>query len=78
MREGMEADPEKSMREAVEQARAKILNNGSDGSTNDAVPDLSMPSLVRELFDEKKTGMMGIERKNKDREEEKMRRAMRE
>ena len=44
MREGMEAYNEKSMREAVKQARDKMLNNGYAGRTNDAVPDLSMPS----------------------------------
>ena len=51
MMEGMEANHENSMREAVKQDRAKILNNGSAGGTNDAVPDLSMPSLTIESFD---------------------------
>ena len=66
MREGMEADHEKRMREAVEQSRDKILNNGSASCTNDSVPDLSMPSPMSESFDEKKTGITGIERKYKD------------
>ena len=35
------------MREAVKWARAEILNNVSAGSTNDAVPDLSMPIPMR-------------------------------
>ena len=76
MREGMEADHEKMMRGAVELARDKIINNGSSGGTNDAIPDLSMPSLMNESSDEKKTGITGIEHKYKDREEEKMRRSM--
>ena len=78
MREGMEANREKSMREAVELDRAKILNNGSARGTNDAVLDLSVPRPMSELFNEKKTGMTGIERKYKDREKEKISRAMRE
>ena len=76
MREGMEADHEKMMRGAVELARDKIINNGSSGGTNDAIPDLSMPSLMNESSDEKKIGITGIEHKYKDREEEKMRRSM--
>ena len=64
----MEANHKKRMRKAVKQARAEILNNGSAGGTNDAVPDLSMPSPMSESFDEKKTGMTGIECKDKDRE----------
>ena len=78
MREGMEAYHEKRMREAVERSRSEILSNGSASGTNDAVPDLSMPSPMSKSFDEKKTGMTGIECTNKDREEEKMRKDMRE
>ena len=37
-----------------------------------------MPSMVSELFDEKKTEMTGSDCKDKDKEEEKMRRSMRE
>ena len=51
IREGMEADHDKMMREVVEWAREKILSNVSAGGTNDAVPDLSMPSLTIESFD---------------------------
>ena len=40
MREGMQADHEKRIRGAVKRARTEILNNGSTGGTNDAVPDL--------------------------------------
>ena len=47
-------------------------------NTNYDVPDLSMPIPMSELFDEKKTGMKGIERKYKEREEEKIKMAMRE
>ena len=78
LREGVEADHEKRMREAVEHARSKILSNVSAGGTNDDVPDLSMPSPMRKYFDEKNTSMTGIEFEDKDREEQKMRRAMRE
>ena len=52
LREGVEADHEKRMREAVEHARSKILSNVSAGGTNDAVPELSMPSPMRKYFDE--------------------------
>ena len=45
----MGADQDKSMSDALKRSRAVILNNGS----NEAVLDLSMPSLTRELFDEK-------------------------
>ena len=48
MRGGMEADHEKRTREAVKQARAEIINNGSAVGTNDAVPHLSMPIPMRE------------------------------
>ena len=72
----MEEDHEKRMREAVEKDRAKIINNSSAGGTNDAVPDLSMPSLMSELIDDKKTRMTGIECKDKDREEEETMRDM--
>ena len=78
MREGVEADHEKRMREAVEWARAKIFSNTSAGGTNDTVPELSIPIPISESFDEKNTGMTGIEYEDKDREEQKMRRAMRE
>ena len=61
MRKGIKDDHKKRMREAVERARAKILNNGSVGSTNDAVQDLSMRSPTRKLFDEKKIRMTGVE-----------------
>ena len=64
------------IREAVKRAGSEIINKGSAGGTNDAVPDLSMPSPMRKSFDEKKTGMTGNERGDKDREEEKTRRAM--
>ena len=76
MREWMDEDHKKKMREAGEQARAEILNNVSASGTNDAVPDVSMPIPMRELFDEKKTRMMGIDPTDKDREKEEMRRAM--
>ena len=66
------------MREAVEGTRAKILNNGSSRGTNDAVPEFSMYISMSELFYEKKTGMAGIEREDNYREEENMRRSMRE
>ena len=69
MREGMEANHEKRMRKAFERTRSEILNNGSAGS---------MPSLKSESFDDKKTTMTGIDCEDKYREEEKMRRAMRE
>ena len=78
MREGMEADHEKRMREAVEWARAKIFSNTSAGGTNDTVPELSIPIPISESFDENNTGMTGIECEDKDREEQKMRRAMKE
>ena len=78
MGEGMKANHEKRMREAFERAWDKILNNFSTGGTNDAVPDLSTTSLLSELFDENRTGMKGIYCKDKDVEEEKMRRSMRE
>ena len=78
MREGMENDHEKRMREVVRRSRAKILNNGSAGGTNDAIPDLSMPSPTSESFDEKTTGMTGIEYEDKDREEDNTKRATRE
>ena len=39
-REGMEADHEKRIRGAVKRARTEILNNGSTGGNNDAVPNL--------------------------------------
>ena len=48
MRERMEANYEKRTRDAVEQVRTIILNNGSAGGTNDTVPDLSMPSPMSE------------------------------
>ena len=70
----MGADQDKSMSDALKRSRAVILNNGS----NEAVLDLSMPFLMRESFDEKKTKMTGIDSKDKDREEEKMRSSMRE
>ena len=78
MREGMEANHKKRLREAVELASTKILNNGSGCGTNNDVPNLSMPKPVRKLFNDKKTRMTGIEVKDKDREEDKARRAMRE
>ena len=68
MREGMEAYHEKRMRDTVQQARDEKLNNGSSGGTNDAVPDLSMPSPMIESFDDKKNRMTGIEFKDNDRE----------
>ena len=74
----MEDDHDNSMREAIKWAGAGILNNGSAGGTSDAVPDLSMPIPMSELFDETKTRKMGIECKDKEREEDNMRRAMRE
>ena len=40
MRERMEVNHEKRMREAAKRARAGILNNGSASVTNDTVPDL--------------------------------------
>ena len=73
----MEADHEKRMREVVKQARSEIINNGSAGGTNHTVPYLSMTILMIELFNEKKTGMTGIERKDKDRGDENISRAMR-
>ena len=76
IRKYMKADHDKKMREAIKQARAEILNNGSAGGTNGAVPDLSMPSPMSESFDEKNTRMTGIDCKDKDRDEEKMRRDM--
>ena len=48
IRKGMEEDHDKWTKEAVEQARSKILNNGSTGGTNDAVPDFSMSSSMSE------------------------------
>ena len=66
------------MREAVERTRAKILNNGSSRGTNDAVPEFSMSISMSKSFYENKTGMAGIERKDNNREEENMRRSMRE
>ena len=53
MSKRVEANHEKRIVEAFEQARENILNNGSTRGTNDAVPDLSMPSPMNELFDEK-------------------------
>ena len=47
-------------------------------NTNYDVPDLSMPIPMSELFDDKKTRMTMIERKYKDREEEKIKMDMRE
>ena len=48
IREGMEENNKKIIRAAVEQTKDEILNNGSSGGTNDAVPnavpDLSVPS----------------------------------
>ena len=76
MREEMEADHEKSMMEVVEQIRAEILNNSSASGTNNAIPDPSMPSPTIKSFDEKKTGMTGIDCKDKYREEENTRRDM--
>ena len=58
--EGMEADHEKMVKEAVERARSKILNNSSVDGTNDVVPDLSMPSMASEFSDEEETGITGI------------------
>ena len=78
MREVMDTNHEKRLREAVANTRAETLNNGSAGGTNDAVPDLSIPSLKSKSFNEKKNGITGIECKDKDREDEKTRRAMRE
>ena len=78
MAEIVEANHGKRIREAVKQAREKILNNAPTGSINDAVPDLSMPRPMRESFDEKKTRMAEIEPIYKYREEEKTRRARRE
>ena len=69
MGEGMETDQEKRMREAFERSRDKILNNCSTGGTNDTIPDLSVTSLLSKHFDEKRTGMTGIECKDKDTEE---------
>ena len=54
------------MMEAVKQTRARIFNNGSSGSTNDAVLDISIPIPVSESFDENNTGMTGIGLKDKD------------
>ena len=48
MRERMEVDNKKRIREAVERARAEIINNGSAVGTNEAVPYLSMPIPMRE------------------------------
>ena len=76
MRECMGANHEKMMREEVKRARDRIFNNGSAGGTNDTFPDLSMPSPTSELFDEKKTGMTGIECEDKNREGETMKRDM--
>ena len=76
--EGMKDNHKKRMRKAVELARDKIINNVSAEGTNDAVPDLSTNSPIREYFDEKKTGMTGIECKNKDREAKELMRATRE
>ena len=56
----MEAYHKKRMREAVKRVRAEIINNGFVCGTNDAVPDLSMPSPMSKSFDEKKTGMTGL------------------
>ena len=62
----------------AKQDRAEILNNSSSGCTNESVPELSMIRTMSESFNGNNNGMMGIERKDKDREEEKMRRATRE
>ena len=66
------------MKEAIRRARSEIINNVYAGSTKDAVQDLSMPIPMSELFDEKKIRMTGIEHKDKDWEEDKIKRAMRE
>ena len=62
MREDMEDNHEKRVREAVERYRSEILNNVSASCTNDTVPYLSIPIPVSKSFDEKKTGMTGIYR----------------
>ena len=48
IRKYMKADHDKKMREAIKQARAEIINNGSAVGTNEAVPYLSMPIPMRE------------------------------
>ena len=78
MREGMKTNHENRKRDAVERSRAEIFNNSSAGGSNDTVLDLSTPGLMSESFNEKKTGMTGIGRKDKDRDEEKMMRSMKE
>ena len=67
MRVGMEVDHEKRMRKAVKRSRAEILDNVSVDDTNDAILDLSMLSPLIETFNEKNTGMTGIERGYNDR-----------
>ena len=76
MREEMEVNYKKIMREAVGRARDEFVNNGSTSSTTDDVRYLSIPIPMSELFDEKKIGITGIDREDKYREEEKMMRAV--
>ena len=68
--ERMKSDHEKRLRDAIERARAKILNKGSSDGTNDAVPDLSMPIPISESLNDKNTVIPEIQHEDKDREEE--------
>ena len=72
IRKEMEYNHGKGTMEAVKWAMARILNNGSNSGTYDSVLDFSIPSPIIDSFNEKEVGMTGIERKDKDRKEEKM------
>ena len=71
MKEGMEANHKKRAGGPVKRASNKILNNGSTRGTNDAVPDLSMPSPMIEFLMRIRPGQRGVQCEDKDRDKEK-------